>query len=133
YRRFTEALDSFKDIVRAELRLIDLDAELKAKQENLSGEEQLEFAVKEKEVFLTGLREKLEALIWETGDMDRWNRVKEARAEQFEAHAQLLRSTLEEVRTAKAAAAIQSDAAAPSAAAALSIPRNGGIGRCPPG
>jgi hypothetical protein len=87
FKRFIAALDSFKDVVRAELTLIDVDANNK----DLTAEERQEFADEEKRVLLKLLRSELLVVMGLAGDSERWNRTKEARAKAFENHAKEIR------------------------------------------
>jgi hypothetical protein len=86
FKRFIAALDSFKDVVRAELTLIDIDA-----KENIPAEERQEFADEEKRVLLKLLRSELLVVMGLAGDSERWARTRETRAKAFEDHAEELR------------------------------------------
>jgi hypothetical protein len=83
HKRYMEALNSLKDIVRNELVLIDLDARL---MEDVSEEGRKEFAEREKTRLLVFLRKDLVRTISRFASLRQvsWKRVKAARAEQFE-------------------------------------------------
>lgn len=112
YRRFTDALDSIKDIVRNELALVELDARLaanlgelsdedfreKRKLNDLTTEEQPIFAAadKTKEEFLTVLRSDLEGIILKFANArrDSWKAIKQARADKLGKETEKLKSAV---------------------------------------
>lgn len=82
---FTEALESLDDIVRNEIDLIDLDAELKAKRAGHSNERRQKFAETEKNHLFTFVRADLIKVISKLAKArgPAWRRIKVARAEQI--------------------------------------------------
>lgn len=89
---FTEAFESLGDIVRNEIELIDLDAELKAKRDGLSNENRQKFAETEKNSLFTLVRAELIKAISKLSKArgPAWKRIKVARGEQLRAHAKKL-------------------------------------------
>jgi hypothetical protein len=92
--RYTKVLDSFLNIVRSELALIDLDAKLKKDKENLSETDQLNFANSEKEALFKLLRKDIEKMIGKLAESRHsgWKRTWTARAQKLEDHAAKLRA-----------------------------------------
>lgn len=99
---FTEAFDSLQNVVRNEITLIDLDADLRAKRDGLSDEARQGFADNEKNLLFRLLRTQMVNTISKLASArsSGWRRVKLTRAEQFEKHASDLRKAAgEEART----------------------------------
>lgn len=130
YSRFTEALDSIRDVVRNEINLIDLDAKhkanlndlsdeaLEAKLNNLSDAEKQIFtdAENEKESFLLFMRSDLQATISKIADERRasWKKIKRARAEKLEKGVEKLKAAVIEAERVSAGAEAVSATGAPS-------------------
>jgi len=104
FMRFIAALDSFKDVVRAELTLIDVDANEKG---NLTAEERQEFADDEKRALLKLLRSELLVVMGLAGDSERWNRTRAARAKAFADHAEEIRRKPPESSSSRSRSALE--------------------------
>lgn len=133
--KFTEAMDSLRNIVRNELALIDLDAkfrtnlddlseeDFKAGLENLSEQEKQIFAEadEDKRNFLLTMRSKLETMISEIAELRRplWKKVKFARGKKIGNEGEKLKAIAEEEAESLRTGVGRESASAPSA--------------CPPG
>jgi hypothetical protein len=91
FGRFTEALDSLRDIVRAEITLIGLEVNIETRETPAQRQRRSD---QEKGDFLKGMREELEKLISSIAENRRggWGSVNFLRADDFEAHAKFLRT-----------------------------------------
>jgi len=124
---YTKTLDSFVNIVRNEMALIDLNATFNAEGENLSEEDRKKGADAAKEELFKLLREDhLQPMIQALANKRRagWKRVKVARARLLEDHAATLR------------AAAEKDAKNAGVGAGLEVidePEGATGGSCPPG